>query len=70
MSSSPQHVSFLAQRAGSAFRGEVVDTETQHTLARTSLTYPNEGMAELAARRMWEMRPQRIARTLSGTRVA
>lgn len=63
--SSQQHVEFHAERAGSAFRGEVVDASTFATIAKTHLTYPNESTAALAARRMWEARAQRIARAIS-----
>lgn len=66
-----QHIDFLAVRvAGGDFRGEVIDTETHVTIARTSLTYPTQHMAETGARHMWQRRTQRIASILSGQVIA
>lgn len=68
--SSQQHVEFHAERAGSAFRGEVVDTSTFATIAKTHLTYSDAAVAKIAARRMWEARAARIANAMTGQVVA
>ncbi|KAF1008963.1 MAG: hypothetical protein GAK28_00595 [Luteibacter sp.] len=61
-----QEIQFQAQPAGRDFRGEVIDSKTFETIARTSLTYPTAHMAEVGARRMWQNRVQRIATTMNG----
>lgn len=66
-----QHIDYLAVPvAGGDFRGEVVDTETHATIARTSLTYPTSAMAKMGARLMWSARAARLASTLAGQVVA
>lgn len=62
MYSQPQHVIFLAERAGSAFRGEVVDGLSFETIIRTSTTYTTEANARMAARTLWSERQVRLAR--------
>ncbi len=62
----PQDVRFLATRDGRDYRGEVVDGRSYATLAKTHLTYSNEQIALIAARRMWEGRAHRIAKAISG----
>jgi hypothetical protein len=68
--SNQQHIQFKAEKAGRDFRGEVVDSATHETIARTALTYPTQHMAETGARNMWQRRTQRIASTLSGQVIA
>ncbi len=47
-------VLYIAQRIGSAYRGEVLDAKTYSTLLKTAHTYPTEAVAKVAARRTWE----------------
>lgn len=47
---------FVAQQHGNAYRGEVLDGKTYRVLMITAHLYPNETVAKVAARRMWEAR--------------
>ena len=57
-------VAYDATRAGDAWRGEVIDVNSQQRLARTSTTYRNRADAISAATSLWRAKQAALLQRL------